>query len=126
MYLHGVLGAYSEVATIKAYASCKIVPCDQFEATFQVLMYFSKTLHIRVVIVIYNVFSSSFILDVTLSIGSFVTTSIHLPQVMELWLIDKTMLPIENLFNGSIHQNFNLHLRHCLHIVWEVQLLIHH
>jgi len=66
-------------------------------------MYFSKTPHNRVVIVIYNVLSSSFILDVTLSIGSFVTTSIHLPRAMELWLVDKTMLPIENSFNGSIH-----------------------
>jgi hypothetical protein len=34
VYLHGVLGAYIEVATMKAYASCKIVPCYQFEATF--------------------------------------------------------------------------------------------
>jgi hypothetical protein len=65
-------------------------------------MYFSKTPHNRVVIVIYNV-PSSFILYITLSIGSFVTTSIHLPQAMELWLVDKTMLPIENSFNGSIH-----------------------
>jgi hypothetical protein len=55
MYLHGVLGAYNEIATMKTCASCKIVLCDQFEATFQVLMYFFKTFHNRVVIVIYNV-----------------------------------------------------------------------
>ncbi len=89
-------------------------------------MYFSKTLHNRVVIFIYNVPCSSFIPNVTLSIVFLVTTSIHLPRAMELWLVDKTMLPIENSFNGNIHQNFNLHLQHCLHIIWEVQLLVHH
>jgi len=89
-------------------------------------MYFSKTPHNRVVIVIYNVPYSSFIPNVTLSLGSLMTTFIHLSRTMELLLVDKTMLPIENSFNGSIHWNFNLHLRHCLHIVWEVQLLVHH
>jgi hypothetical protein len=38
MYLQGVPGAYSEAAAAKAYPSCEAVPCDQFEAAFQVLL----------------------------------------------------------------------------------------
>jgi len=38
MYLQGVPGAYSEAAAAKAYPSCEAIPCDQFEAAFQVLL----------------------------------------------------------------------------------------
>lgn len=32
----GVPGAYSEAAAAKAYPRCEAVPCEQFEAAFQV------------------------------------------------------------------------------------------
>lgn len=47
-------------------------------------------------------------------------------SAVELWLVDRAVLPVENSLGGSIHRNYDLLLRHQLHIVGEVQLAVHH
>ncbi|XP_051113492.1 arogenate dehydratase 2-like [Andrographis paniculata] len=47
-------------------------------------------------------------------------------EAVESWLVDRAVLPIENSLGGSIHRNYDLLLRHRLHIVGEVKLAIRH
>lgn len=47
-------------------------------------------------------------------------------QAVELWTVDRAVLPIENSLVGSIHRNYDLLLSHNLHIVGEVQLPVQH
>ncbi|KAL3627468.1 ADP,ATP carrier protein [Castilleja foliolosa] len=47
-------------------------------------------------------------------------------KAVELWLVDKAVLPIENSVGGSIHRNYDLLLFHRLHIVGEVGLTVNH
>uniref|UniRef100_A0A7N0R8Y1 Arogenate dehydratase n=1 Tax=Kalanchoe fedtschenkoi TaxID=63787 RepID=A0A7N0R8Y1_KALFE len=47
-------------------------------------------------------------------------------EAVERWLVDRAVLPIENSLGGSIHRNYDLLLRHRLHIVGEVKLQIRH
>ncbi|KAK7262368.1 hypothetical protein RJT34_29937 [Clitoria ternatea] len=47
-------------------------------------------------------------------------------EAVERWLVDRAVLPIENSLGGSIHRNYDLLLRHSLHIVGEVKYAVHH
>uniref|UniRef100_J3LMP5 Arogenate dehydratase n=2 Tax=Oryza brachyantha TaxID=4533 RepID=J3LMP5_ORYBR len=47
-------------------------------------------------------------------------------KAVENWLADRAVLPLENSLGGSIHRNFDLLLRHRLHIVGEVRYAVRH
>lgn len=47
-------------------------------------------------------------------------------EAVESWLVDRAVLPIENSLGGSIHRNYDLLLRHNLHIVGEVKFAVRH
>ncbi|KAJ4745514.1 Arogenate dehydratase [Rhynchospora pubera] len=45
-------------------------------------------------------------------------------KAVELWHVDRAVLPIENTSVGSIHRNYDLLLSHRLHIIGEVQIKV--
>ncbi|XP_011657212.1 arogenate dehydratase/prephenate dehydratase 2, chloroplastic isoform X1 [Cucumis sativus] len=47
-------------------------------------------------------------------------------EAVERWIVDRAVLPIENSLGGSIHRNYDLLLRHRLHIVGEVKFVVRH
>ncbi|XP_039129772.1 arogenate dehydratase 2-like [Dioscorea cayenensis subsp. rotundata] len=47
-------------------------------------------------------------------------------EAVEKWNVDRAVLPIENSLGGSIHRNYDLLLRHKLHIVGEVKYAVCH
>ncbi|KAL6567503.1 ADP,ATP carrier protein [Orobanche gracilis] len=47
-------------------------------------------------------------------------------KAVELWLVEKAVLPIDNSVGGSIHRSYDLLLFHRLHIVGEVKLIVNH
>lgn len=47
-------------------------------------------------------------------------------EAVEKGLVDRAVLPIENSLGGSIHRNYDLLLRHGLHVVGEVKVVIRH
>ncbi|KAL6649720.1 hypothetical protein ACP70R_013944 [Stipagrostis hirtigluma subsp. patula] len=47
-------------------------------------------------------------------------------QAVQDRLVDRAVLPLENSLGGSIHRNYDLLLRHSLHIVGEVRLAVRH
>ncbi|KAL6573844.1 ADP,ATP carrier protein [Orobanche hederae] len=47
-------------------------------------------------------------------------------KAVELWLVEKAVLPIENSVGGSIHRSYDLLLFHRLHIVGEMRLIVNH
>lgn len=66
-------------------------------------------------------YSRVHIFTFSLTVGIF-----YILQAVESWLVDKAVLPIENSVGGSIHRNYDLLLRHRLHIVGEVQMVVNH
>ncbi|CAI0545376.1 unnamed protein product, partial [Linum tenue] len=47
-------------------------------------------------------------------------------EAVEGWTVDRAVLPIENSLGGSIHRNYDLLLRHKLHIVGEIKYAVRH
>ncbi|KAM0946177.1 putative hydro-lyase [Dioscorea sansibarensis] len=47
-------------------------------------------------------------------------------QAVEQWVADRAILPVETSSGGTVHRNYDLLLRHRLHIVGEIQMAVHH
>ncbi|CAL9055178.1 unnamed protein product [Musa banksii] len=47
-------------------------------------------------------------------------------DAVECMLVDRAVLPIENSLGGTIHRNYDLLLRHNLHIIGEVKYAVRH
>lgn len=77
----GEAGAYSEQAVFGYFGSVETVPCETFDAAFELVVSGES---------------------------------------------DSALIPIENSLAGSIHQNYDLLLRHDLHIVGEYLLRVRH
>ncbi|TXG47002.1 hypothetical protein EZV62_026296 [Acer yangbiense] len=94
----GIPGAYSEAAALKAYPKSETVPCEQFQAAFSeaaALKAYPKSETVPC-----EQFEAAF-------------------KAVELWLVNKAVLPIENFVGGSIHRNYDLLLWRRLQIVGE-------
>lgn len=50
----------------------------------------------------------------------------HAFEAVERWLADRALLPVENSLGGSIHKNYDLLLKHRLHIVSEINFKVEH
>lgn len=66
------------------------------------------------------------VLKYGLNCKCFILSPFNSMQAVERWLVDRAVLPIENSLGGSIHRNYDLLLRHRLHIVGEVKLAVRH
>ncbi|KAL0366566.1 UNVERIFIED_CONTAM: Arogenate dehydratase/prephenate dehydratase 1, chloroplastic [Sesamum radiatum] len=47
-------------------------------------------------------------------------------KAAEIGLVDEAVIPIENTIGGSIHFNYDMLLRHRVHIVGETHLIVNH
>lgn len=104
-------GAYSEDAALKTYPMCCTVPCEQTEAALKVTCLLN--VYFQFPQLIYHCYQ-------------FHKNFFPILQAVELSLADKAVLPIESSVGGSIYRNYDLLLRHRLHIVAEVHLVINH
>ncbi|RVW56771.1 Arogenate dehydratase/prephenate dehydratase 2, chloroplastic [Vitis vinifera] len=124
----GVHGAYSESAAEKAYPNCQAVPCEQFETAFEI----GESVEDGSFVAILGNMEKEKVEDFFTGWWGFGKASVmsagfsHVILAVESWLVDRAVLPIENSLGGSIHRNYDLLLRHRLHIVGEVKFAVRH